>query len=65
MKGIIKGITPEERLKLLEEKNSSLQDNLEKIRNELKEKNKILEDNLKTIENKSKEKKLYKIILKR
>ena len=57
MKGIIKGITPEERLKQLEEKNKNLEDNLLKIKNELEEKNKILADNLKTIKNKSKEKK--------
>ena len=41
MKGIIKGITPEERLKQLEEKNKNLEDNLLKIKNELEEKNKI------------------------
>lgn len=65
MKGIIKGITPEERLKQLEEKNKNLQDNFIKIKAELEEKNKILAANLKTIENKSKEKKTLQDNLKK
>ena len=46
LEGIIEGITPEKRIKDLEEKNKILKDNLKAIKKELEEKNKNLEDTL-------------------
>ena len=52
LEGIIEGITPEKRIKDLEEKNKILKDNLKSIKKELEEKNK----NLKKIKNELEEK---------